>query len=368
VRLISPLLKRVVYPSLAKTGYLRRSAGPGPAVVTYHGVLPAGYRIIDPDLDGSLVSAEDFRWQLQLLKDRYHVISPEEFLRWCESKQGLPLRSVLLTCDDGLRNALTDMLPILQELGLSCLFFVTGAFLRDTPSMLWYEELYLMILAAPQRFTLDLPEIGVNMRVTGQREKRALWWSLIITFSRYESGPRRTLLEQVRTALGIGKDWTTEYLEDPARGCRFLVLSAPELRRLAAAGMCVGAHTLSHPMLSRVSTELAWNEISGGRHSLERALGRPVWALAYPFGDAVSITPREPEMAERAGYTCAFTNFGGGFGAYTPRFALPRVHVTLGMSLAEFEAHLSGFYRSLRRRFMRQDETRLAIPARGAVA
>ena len=38
---------------------------------------------------------------------------------------------MLLTCDDGLQNTLTDMLPVLQELGLSCLFFVTGASLSE---------------------------------------------------------------------------------------------------------------------------------------------------------------------------------------------------------------------------------------------
>jgi len=58
------------------------------------------------------------------------------------------------------------------------------------------------------------------------------------------------------------------------------------------------------------------------------------------------------KMAERAGFTCAFLNVGGGFGAATPRFTLPRVHVTGEMSLAEFEAHVSGFYGSLRRRFL----------------
>jgi len=354
--MISPLLKRVVYPSLAKTGYLRRSAGPEPAVVTYHGVLPAGYRVTDPDLDGSLVSAESFRRQLKLLKEQYHLISPEQFLRWCESKQDLPLRSVMLTCDDGLRNTLTEMVPILQELDLSCLFFVTGASLRDTPSMLWYEELHLMILAAPETFTLGLPEIGVNARATGRQEKRWLWWSLVKSLSRYELDARRALLEQVRIQLGFSEDWNAEYLEDPVRGCRFFVLSVPELRRLTAAGMCVGAHTLSHPMLSQVSTELAWNEISEGRRSLEQALGRPVWALAYPFGDLSSVTGRELEMAEQAGFTCAFLNVGGGCGAQTPRFALPRVHVTAEMGMAEFEAHVSGFYRTLRQRFLRESE------------
>jgi hypothetical protein len=45
-------------------------------------------------------------------------------------------------------------------------------------------------------------------------------------------------------------------------------------------------------------------------------------------------------------------NSGGGLGAEMPRFALPRVHVTRTMNLGEFEAHVSGFYRSLRQRFM----------------
>ena len=56
-------------------------------------------------------------------------------------------------------------------------------------------------------------------------------------------------------------------------------------------------------------------------------------------------------MAEQAGFACAFLNVGGGFGSEIARFALPRVHVTGEMSVAEFEAHLSGFYASLRRRF-----------------
>jgi hypothetical protein len=44
-------------------------------------------------------------------------------------------------------------------------------------------------------------------------------------------------------------------------------------------------------------------------------------------------------------------NTGGGFGATNYRFAIPRVHVTADMNLSEFEANISGFYRSLRLRF-----------------
>ena len=68
MRLISPALRHFIYPALAKSGYLRRRNGVGPTVVTYHGVLPAGYRMVDAVLDGNLVSTNTLRCQLQLRK------------------------------------------------------------------------------------------------------------------------------------------------------------------------------------------------------------------------------------------------------------------------------------------------------------
>ena len=78
-----------------------------------------------------------------------------------------------------------------------------------------------------------------------------------------------------------------------------------------------------------------------------------------------SLTVR---LAEQAGFRCAFMNVGGGFGpkinrSKIDRFALPRVHVTADMSLFEFEAHISGFYRSLRKRLLGGDELEALVGA-----
>jgi hypothetical protein len=43
-------------------------------------------------------------------------------------------------------------------------------------------------------------------------------------------------------------------------------------------------------------------------------------------------------------------NVGGGLGTELPPHAIPRVHVNAGMTLSEFEAHVSGFYETLQRR------------------
>src|SRR6202040_345646 len=216
---------------------------------------------------------------------------------------------------------------------------------EETSSILWYEELYLMFLAAPEVIDLEIAEIGLREHAAGRQEKRCLWWNLVKNSSRYQASAHRALLEQVRVKFGLSENWDAEYRQDSAGGRhRFLMLNLAEVRRLAGEGMSIGAHTLTHPLLSQLPPESAWREISESRLGLERALGGPVWALAYPFGDLGSITRREVELAERAGFTCAFLNGGGGLGAPTPRFAMPRVHVTATTTLAEFEAHVSGLY------------------------
>jgi peptidoglycan/xylan/chitin deacetylase (PgdA/CDA1 family) len=345
MKVISPLFRHVLYPGLSKTGYLRRRSEAGPAVLTYHGILPSGYKVIDPCLDGNLVSTDSFRRQLQLLKQQYNVLSPDEFLHRLGGNYDLPPRSVLLTCDDGLQNSL-DMLPILHNAGLSCLFFVTGASLAATPTILWYEELYLMFLAFPEVFDLELPEIGVYAKAIGRQEQQRLWHRLVRLLSRFEESERRAFLEKIRLQLRFPGQWNTKYREDPVLQRRFSVLTQPELRQLSDAGMCIGAHTMSHPVLSQCSTELAWSEIFQSKHDLEQALGHKMWALAYPFGDSTSVTSRELQLAEKAGFTCAFLNKSGHF-VRSAAFALPRVHITGQMALPEFDAHVSGFHRSM---------------------
>jgi peptidoglycan/xylan/chitin deacetylase (PgdA/CDA1 family) len=363
LRFVTPALKHIVFPALSRSGYLRYTAGAGPAIVTYHGVFPAGYEVKNAALDGNLVHADSLRQQLQLLKKRYHVISPEDFLRWSEEKLSLPPRSILLTCDDALRNTLREMLPILQELGLPCLFFATGASADETPSMLWYEELYLMLLDASDPITISLPEARVSAGPIAPNGKHSCWWNMVEGLSQFDRQSRRRFLDQIRGQLQLAENWRERYVQNAILAARFLTLDVTGLRQLAAAGMTIGAHSLSHPVLARTSEELAWQEISESRGFLEKALGKTVWAFGYPFGNAATVTGRDLRLAEQAGFRCAFMNIGGGFGAKINRFALPRVHVTADMSLFEFEAHISGFYRSLRKRLMGSEELEAVVGA-----
>jgi peptidoglycan/xylan/chitin deacetylase (PgdA/CDA1 family) len=357
MRLVSPLLKRVVYPTLSKTGYLHCYAERGQlSVVTYHGVLPAGYRVTDLQLDGSWVTPDVFRRQLRLLRSNYNVVSPAQVRLWCKGEGSLPPRAVLLTCDDGLANAVTDMLPILQEEGLPCLFFVTSRSLEEEPSMLWYEELYFTLLDIPEgAFEGTFCGVPVKTHLNSSVPQRhSCWYGMVEMLSKCDTQARLGFARAVRAKFRFPGDWSLQHVKQGAS--RFRLLTIPEIRRLLAAGMEIGSHTISHPKLSQLPAESSWREIAESRRDLEKTLGVPVWSIAYPFGGTDSVSTREMRMVETAGYDCAFINFGGAFRKDTPRFGIPRVHISLDTTVSEFEAHVSGLHEGLRRRFGRTEQ------------
>lgn len=60
--------------------------------------------------------------------------------------------------------------------------------------------------------------------------------------------------------------------------------SAQQLRDLADAGMTIGSHSLSHPVLTEVNPDVLRRELEQSADQLEQMLGRPIRHFAYPYG------------------------------------------------------------------------------------
>lgn len=342
MRLVSPLLKRAVYPVLQRIGWFDRTMPSyGYAVANYHGVLPSDHTDVDNFLDANLVQPEVLRQQLQFLKRHYHILHPDEFRASVEKKTLLPSRSVLVTCDDGLLNVLTDMLPVLQSEGVTCLFFVTGASCGEQTRMLWYEELYkLMRLRELKEDETRVPlEKDSRAQLADSFETR--WWSTVRRVSQLDAVSRADWMGALRDHRDFPQGFSS-----PRRS---RLMNVAELKQLAQAGMSIGAHAMTHPVLSLCSDSEARYEIGASKHALERALHQEIWAFAYPFGNPATVGDREIKIAQEAGFSCAFLNVeswkSGGLGAFT----IPRTHVSRDTSLPEFAAHLSGFHNRLQR-------------------
>jgi peptidoglycan/xylan/chitin deacetylase (PgdA/CDA1 family) len=113
-------------------------------------------------------------------------------------------------------------------------------------------------------------------------------------------------------------------------------MAFPQLRELAARGVEIGSHTVTHAHLPQLSDAKLRREMRESRERLEDELGRPCRYLAYPFGEDDA---RVHAAARDAGYSAAYTLSG-------PRrpvdlHALPRVDVYRADGRARFAAKVS---------------------------
>ncbi len=81
------------------------------------------------------------------------------------------------------------------------------------------------------------------------------------------------------------------------------VMTVSELRELSRA-FEIGAHTLTHRKLSRLSREDIRHEVRGGKETLENTLGEPVRMFCYPWG---KHSRRARFEVEKAGFIGART-------------------------------------------------------------
>jgi len=77
------------------------------------------------------------------------------------------------------------------------------------------------------------------------------------------------------------------------------LMTAEQIIELHAAGIEIGSHSLTHPHLTELTKERAWEEISRSRVLLEILLNAPVRVFAYPYGD---LNAEVRHLVGEAGY------------------------------------------------------------------
>jgi peptidoglycan/xylan/chitin deacetylase (PgdA/CDA1 family) len=83
------------------------------------------------------------------------------------------------------------------------------------------------------------------------------------------------------------------------------------LRDMDAAGMTIGGHSVTHPILARASSEVQREEIFGCGKRLAEAIGKPMQSFSYPVGGPTTFDARTREILREAGVRFAFSYYGG---------------------------------------------------------
>ena len=120
-------------------------------------------------------------------------------------------------------------------------------------------------------------------------------------------------------------------------------LTLAEVRELHSQGISIGSHTLSHPMLTRLSPCQLEEELCKSKTLLEDELGAPVKSFAYPFAFPETnrrFVCRLEHLLTRYGYADGVTTILGTVQPGANRYFLPRLPAHSGVHL--FRAKLVG--------------------------
>jgi peptidoglycan/xylan/chitin deacetylase (PgdA/CDA1 family) len=111
------------------------------------------------------------------------------------------------------------------------------------------------------------------------------------------------------------------------------LLSWSDIKEMLHGGISFGAHTRNHVSLTTVPVGQAEDEVAGSRADLERKLGLPILAFAYPNG---KHDPTGQAMVEGAGFLGAVSSHPGVNDPATPLYILRRTEIRGTCSFVRF--------------------------------
>ena len=279
------------------------------------------------------VSPKYFAHQLKLLRRSYPVLSLQQLLSALKVAQ-LPKRAVVLTFDDGYADNLWNAKPLLEKYELPATVFVASGSL-DSPSEFWWDDLERILLQPrklPKRLQLHIQGRSYEWTIINSDEREIAYMKIHQILQPLRASERDPVINHLI-------DWAEV---DPKGRPKYRPLTTDELIELAQSEFIdIGAHTVTHPLLSTLSPEDQFAEIVNSRKQLENILGRRVNAFSYPYGDFSAETAG---IIAAADFVAALTidNHAVGMGANTYQLGRFGVGDWDGVS---FKHHLDEFFR-----------------------
>ena len=226
------------------------------------------------------------------------------------SQGDLPARAAAITFDDGYADNLLNATPILLKHQLHATFFIATAFLDG--GLMWNDTIIEAIRGASTS-DIDCTSLNLGEIAIGSIREKQNALKQIIPAIKHLTGTLRT--EAVAQLA--------EQCAAPAPNP--LMLSKSQLCELRQTGMAIGAHTVSHPILSTLDATAAKNEIAASRDTLSHLLGERIGLFAYPNGKLLAdYLPAHVELVRALGFDAAVTTNWGTSKRGSDHFQLPR--------------------------------------------
>ena len=278
---------RVLKNALGVTGVtslLLRQRG-SPLILMYHGVtaLACDER---QNWCGKHVPLELFRDQLRILRRHRQVIPLQEMIEGLRSGDKL-YNTVAITFDDGYENNYSNAARILSDYQLPATFFLTTG-LIGTDQWMWTDQVENMF-ATTLATSVAIDGIVQPLIFHSLSERRVAVRTVKQYLKKQSMERCLELLASIKHLLRVSESLPTG---------DYKFMDWGQVKKLVNAGFEIGAHTVNHPILSRITLDIAKEEILASRDRIIAETGSCSATFCYPNGKAEDFTPEISDFCQ----------------------------------------------------------------------
>ena len=262
------------------------------------------HRFANPDL--SIVGHDPHRLagHLEYLRrHRYHLVGIDQLLAGLDRGEPWPHGAVAFTVDDGYRDFVDIAAPVFAAYDCPVTLFAITGFL-DGQTWLWWDQVeYVMRETDRESFQVEAEGKMWHYAWHNSHEREAALLHLVERMKGLLNRGRLDLLTQLMRVLGVSLP------EQPP--ARYAPTTWDDVRATMHRGVQVGAHTVTHPILSRATDQESRREIEESVQRVRAELSTVSRVFCYPNGDPDSFGDREIRALSAMGMRGAVTTTHG---------------------------------------------------------
>lgn len=287
-------------------------------ILLYHGVTEAASEGIENDA-GKHITASRFAAEMRTIKRHCAVLAIDEVVALTEQGRPFPPRAVVVSFDDGFANNYTTAAPILEELQVPAVFYVTSG-LVGTDRMFWVDQIEDCLNLTSAREIVVVLDEPRTWRLDTREQKIAAVDAIKEYCKRTTSDTKDRVLADLVTATGVTP--SVDHADN------YHAISWPQLRAIAASPLfTVGGHSLYHDVLAALPPARMRRDVQQSIDLLARELGAPIVHYSYPEGQPHHYDERVIQTLKDRGIVCCPSAVPGLNPPGTDLFHLRRVMV-----------------------------------------
>ncbi len=278
--------------------------------------------------------SKGLEWQCEHIRRNYHPISLDNYADAISKGESVSPESLIVTVDDGYRDFLHAQ-AVFARFDIPSTVYLVSDFV-DRKIWLWWNQLeYAFLNSMHNSLRFNLGEKDIAVSLDGPEQRLDTCARITEAMTKVDDSERLSLVKKIPELLEV------EIPNQPPPHCAPLEWS--EVRALAQQGVSFGAHTKTHPILSRLDEPgKQHEEIAQSKLRIEAELGINVRHFCYPNGSYADFDDHSIELVRSSGYqTATTTERGLNFPACEP-FKLRRLGVEPNLPKNYFAELLAG--------------------------